>query len=344
LDRSFGSGGVFETSLPNSDGPFIGISIAQEKATGDLLIAGGYGQGSMLVMRLTRDGRLDRTFGPHGSGFATAPVGGIAQSLVTQSDGAILLGGSNANDAGRPMVVARFTPSGVLDPSFGHGGLAQALFWNPVLAASAGVTGLATTRDGEVIAAGHIDYIGGDGHGSAGVFRLSRDGQPVHDFGSGGHVEVAFKKQGGGFHQWFPCGLAVDSVGRILVTGDGTIGSEPALLSARLTPGGAFDPSFGPAGDGLSVTPGLSDGGETTCGATTSAAGALTVGVGSRLVRLQTNGSPNDSFAPGGLLTITAPPDVGVNAVARWGAHRVVLAGQAGNDVYVARYLLGKQS
>jgi uncharacterized delta-60 repeat protein len=339
-DRSFGSHGIFKTALPAADGPFTALSVVPERSTGRLLIAGGYGQGSMLALRLTPAGRLDRTFGRARTGLVTTPAGGIAESLAVQPNGGILLGGSNFNSEGRPMVVAGFTRHGRLDRRFGRGGLAQALFWNPVLASSAGVTGLATTPNGGVIASGHIDYIGSDGHGSAGVFRLSSHGRPVRSFGTGGHVEVAFRQPGPRpFAFWFPCAMTVDARGRITVTGDGTIGATAALLSARLRPRGVFDRSFGRARNGRVVTPGLRGGDDTTCGATASAAGSLIVGVGSTLVKLRPDGAANTGFARGGVLRIAKPPQVEINAVARSGSRRVVVAGSAGDRVYVARYL-----
>ena len=337
LDRGFGSRGIFRTALPRKAGPFIATSVAQERKTGRLLVAGGYGQGSLLVMRLTPAGRLDRSFGR--SGLARSPVGGIAQSLAIQRDGGILLGGSNANRNGRPMIVARFSRDGRLDRAFGRRGLAEILFWNADLAASAGVDGLATSSGGEIVGFGHLDYIGSDGHGSAGVFRLSSKGQPVQGFGAGGHVEVAFTRPAGGFAQWFPCALTLASGGRIMVSGDGSVGAGGAILSARLTVQGVLDSSYGGAGDGRVVTPGLRGGSnDTTCGATSSTAGALTVGVGSSLGRLQVDGTPDDRFAPGGLLRIARPRGASINAVVRSGTRRVVVAGFARNALYVARY------
>jgi uncharacterized delta-60 repeat protein len=338
LDRSFGSRGVFKTALPAADGPFIATSIVPERSTGRLLVAGGYGQGAMLLMRLTPSGRLDRAFGRNRSGLAITPAGGIAQSLVIQRNGGILLGGSNANQNGRPMVVARFTRAGVLDRRFGQGGLAQALFWNPDLAASAGVSGLANAPDGGVIASGHLDYIGSDGHGSAGVFRLAANGRPVRAFGGAGHVEIPFIKPGGGFEQWFPCAMTVDSRGRTIVTGDGSAGAAAALLSARVTARGILDRTYGSSG--RAITRGLHSDSDTTCGATTTSAGDLTVGVGSTVAQLLPSGKPSLRFARGGVIRITKPPQVSINAVARFGSDRVLLAGFAGDAVYVARYLL----
>jgi uncharacterized delta-60 repeat protein len=341
-DRGFGSRGIFKSALPKAKGPFIATAVARESRTGRLLVAGGYGQGSMLVLRLTPAGRLDRSFGR--SGLARTPAGGVAQSLALQQGGGILLGGSNANRNGRPMVVARFTRNGQLDRRFGRRGLAQVLFWNPDLAASAGVDGLAITPGGEVVGFGHLDYIGSDGHGSAGIFKLSSNGQPAQGFGTGGHVEVAFMRPAGGFAQWFPCAMRLVSGGRIMVAGDGSIGAGGAILSTRLTPQGMPDSSYGGAGNGLVVTPGLSSSSDTTCGATSSAAGALTVGVGSSLGQLQADGTPDERFARGGVIRITRPRRVNINAVVRLGGRRVVLAGAAGrNAVYVARYRLPAQ-
>ncbi len=339
LDTGFATHGVFRTGLPSKLGPFLATAVAVERSTGRLLVAGGYGQGSMLVLRLTPAGRLDSAFGRHG--LAVTPAGGIAQSLAIQRDGKLLVGGSNANRNGRPMVVARLTRTGARDRGFGRAGIVQPLFWNPDLAASAGVAALAQAADGSVIGSGHLDYIGSDGHGSAGVFRLSARGQPVAGFGTAGHAEIAFTQAGGAFAQWFPCAMAADRRGRITVTGDGSVGAAPALLTTRLTAGGRLDASFGAAG--RAVTPGLRGGSDTTCGAALGPAGTLTAGVGVSLAQLLPGGAPNGAFAPGGVLRITAPRGVGTNAVVLPGGRQAVVAGFAGSSLYVARYLLPAQ-
>jgi uncharacterized delta-60 repeat protein len=340
LDRSFGSGGIFTTALPAADGPFLATSVVVQRSTGKVLVAGGYGLGSMLALRLTPNGKLDRSFGPHGAGLATVAVGGIAGSLAVQRDGGILLGGADSNVNGRPMVVARLSAHGILDRRFGHGGIAQLRFWNPALAAGTPVVGLASTPDGGVIGFGHIDYIGSDGHGSAGVFRLSSRGQMVPAFGSGGHVEIAFKQTATRFAFWFPCAMTVGARGRITLAGDGSAQSGPALLSARLTSRGLADRSYGTNGTGLAVTPGLPGDADPTCGATSSATGELTVGVGPSLAGLQADGTPDDRFAPGGIFRIADPREVMINAVAGPGSRAIVVAGAAGNAMYVACYLL----
>jgi uncharacterized delta-60 repeat protein len=344
LDTGFGSRGILKTVFPVADAPFIATAIARDPRTGKLVIAGGYGQGSMLVMRVTARGRLDPTFGANRRGFATVEVGGIADALAIQPNGGILLGGSNANLNGRPFVVARFTRAGVLDRGFGHRGIAQALFWNPSAASSAGVNSLVTAPDGSIIASGHIDYIGGTGpssggHGSAGVFRLSRTGLPFRAFGTGGHMEITFYNRVRVPESWYPCAMTVDRRSRIMVTGGGGT-HRFALFTARLTPRGALDRSYGSAGNGRTSTPGVGGNAITTCGITSTRAGLMTVGVQSTLAQLLPNGRPNMRFAPGGVFTIAKPKQVFINALIGSGLRRIVVAGSAGNAIYVARYLL----
>jgi len=344
LDSSFASRGIFESAFPVANAPFIASAIAQDRRTGKLVIAGGYGQGSMLVMRLAAGGRLDPTFGAHRTGFATVEVGGIANSLAIQPDGRILLGGSNANRNGRPFVVARFTSNGVLDRTFGHRGIAQALFWNPSAASSAGVNSLVSTRDGGIIASGHIDYIGGTGrgsggHGSAGIFRLTRSGLPFRAFGTRGQVQITFFSPARVPQSWYPCAMTVDGRGRITVTGGGGT-HRSALLTARLTQRGGLDRSYGSARNGRASTPGIGGNAITTCGITSTRAGLLTVAVQSKLAQLLADGRPNTRFAPRGVFTIAKPKQVFINSLVGSGPRRIVVAGSAGNAIYVGRYLL----
>lgn len=332
LDPSFGARGIFRTAFPRAKGPFIATSVAQTRS-GRVLVAGGYGLGSMAVLRLTSSGRLDRSFGRRG--LATVPTGGIAQSVAVQPNGGILLGGSNANANGRPMVVARLTSAGALDRRYGRRGLASVLFWQADLAASGGVDGLVPTAGGGVIGFGHLDYIGSDGHGSAGVFRLTAGGRLAPGYGTGGHAEVAFTRPNGRFGQWFPCAITSHG-GAVTVTGDGSVsGGAAQLLSTRLSARGQLSRAFG--NGGRSIAPGPAGDNFTTCGAT-STAGGLTAGVGAALVQLKANGSPNLRFGPGGRVRIGKPRRVAINAVIANGRRSVTVAGSAGNAVYLARY------
>jgi uncharacterized delta-60 repeat protein len=342
LDRTFASGGIFQSTFPTTDAPFIANAIARDRRTGKLVVGGGYGQGSMLVIRLTSDGRLDPTFGPRHSGFATVTVGGTANSLAIERDGRILLGGSNANVPGRPFVVAGFTRDGVLDRSFGRRGIAQLLFWNARAAAGTNVGTLVPTADGGVIGAAHVDYIGGTGHntgghGAGGVFRLTRRGVAFRPFGTRGHALITFFNRSRVPQSWYPCGTTVDGGGRITVTGGGGPNGG-VLFTARLTARGILDRSFGSAGTGRVMTRGIGGEGTLTCGATSTPAGTLTLAVQSKLAQLLPTGALNRRFASGGIFRVTTPRGVSINGLIASGS-RVVAAGSAGNAIYAAGFV-----
>jgi uncharacterized delta-60 repeat protein len=342
LDRTFASGGIFQSTLPTADAPFIANAIARDRRTGKLVVAGGYGQGSILVIRLTADGRLDRTFGAQHSGFATVAVGGTANSLAIERDGRILVGGSNANVPGRPFVVAGFTRAGVLDRPFGRRGVAQVRFWNARAAAGTNVGTLVSMPDGGVIAAAHIDYIGGTGHntgghGAAGVFRLTRRGLPIRAFGTRGHALITFFNRARVPQSWYPCATTVDGRGRITVTGGGSSNGN-VLYTARLTASRILDRAYGSAGNGRVMTPRIGGQGILTCGATSTPAGALTVAVQSKIAQLLPDGTLNRRFAPGGIASIRTPRGVSINALVSSGS-RLTAAGSAGNAIYVARFV-----
>jgi uncharacterized delta-60 repeat protein len=334
LDRGFGKRGVFQTDFPAKRGPYLGTAVVVEEDTRKPVVAGGYGQGSMLLMRLTRKGRFDRSFGvDYSDGTSTLAVGGIANSLAVLPNGSFVVGGSNANVNGRPMVMARFNADGTVSEAFPNGSV-DLMFWDPSLASSAGVLGLVPGQNGTVTGFGHLDYIGSDGHGSAGIFQLDQTGAYAPEFGTEGHVEVAFPQASGTFAFWFPCAMGVDAEGRITVTGDGTGG----ILTTRLTPEGVPDPAYGPSRDGRVVTPGTKGDDQTTCGATVDADGGLIAGVDDVLMSLTPAGVPDASFAPGGTLAVKKPSRVTINAVAPDGPDRLVVAGSAGSSVYVGRF------
>lgn len=340
LDPDFGSGGFFTTTFPTDQGPFKATSIAIQSRTGKIVVGGGWGQGSLLVMRLRRDGRLDRTFGTGHAGVTATPVGGFATSLTLTPSGMIYLGGMDSNTPGQPLVVARYRAGGRLDQRFGDGGVKRLLFWDPTAAAGAGVATLAVTRTGDVVGAGHIDYIGGDGHGSAGAFRLAPSGRPRKWFGTAGHTEVAFAAPGNVLASWFPCAGMLGADDRLTVVGDGNADPAGAVMTIRLNRRGRLDRTFGRARDGRSIVGGASDGSAPNCGAAPARNGRISIGVENVLVQLTARGEPDRGLAPGGVVTLESPTGAQVTAVAGYGRRRLVAAGYAGTATglgYVAR-------
>lgn len=334
LDPSFGLNGIFKSALPAADAPFNATAIAQQPTTGKLVVVGGYAQDSILLLRLTPSGQLDWTFGAAHTGVVRLPVGGTGGAMAIDGGGRIVAGAANANVRGKPMVVARFSADGILDTSFGQNGTVSLLFWDTSKAAGTNVSRLNAGADGTVTGFGRLDGVGsGPQHGA--VFRLSPSGALAPGFGDGGHSDVT--PPAGGPKDWYACAMTVDTRGRMVLTGG--LGNAD-LMTARLTPNGAIDSSYGTNGNGIVITDvqGTDLSGQTTCGAAVDATSAVTTGVGATLVQLTSRGAPNTAFAPGGFITIGAPPQVNLNAVNGAGAARIVIAGFAGNAVYVARY------
>jgi uncharacterized delta-60 repeat protein len=80
----------------------------------------------MAVARLTAGGSLDTSFGGSGTGIAVADFGYQAQAnaMTLQPDGSIVAVGltTDPNTFVTSFAIARFTPSGLLDSTFGTGG------------------------------------------------------------------------------------------------------------------------------------------------------------------------------------------------------------------------------
>jgi hypothetical protein len=142
LNTSFGtdSTGIVRTNIgarmgsgngavnnPSSD---FATSVTYDSTIADLVVAGyTNATGSTNHVALAAYtvsgspyGILDTSFGPYTSGHTGVSVGpvGVANSIVTTSAGALLIGGTVSND----FLAAQFTSAGLLDTSnFGTGGI-----------------------------------------------------------------------------------------------------------------------------------------------------------------------------------------------------------------------------
>jgi uncharacterized delta-60 repeat protein len=128
LDSGFGTGGKVDISgaltvTGNSEAHALVV-----QPDGKLLVAGyaaGAGNSEFMVIRLNANGTPDTSFG--GSGIVRTPVGpgeDIANAMIRQPDGKVVLAGSAiVADGRRDFALARYTSAGVLDATFGTGGL-----------------------------------------------------------------------------------------------------------------------------------------------------------------------------------------------------------------------------
>jgi uncharacterized delta-60 repeat protein len=143
LDSTFGSGGI--ALGPNGA---LGNVLLQPDGK---IVVGSYNRVSIpfrfQAVRFTSSGSLDATFGV--GGIALGP-NGTANDALLQADGKIVLVGFNSVSS--MFQLARFTTGGILDVSFGVGGV------------TTGPTGLAvgtaSQADGKIIAVGSAPGFG----------------------------------------------------------------------------------------------------------------------------------------------------------------------------------------
>ena len=150
LDTSFGGG----WARFDMGGGVDEVAAVRLQADGKVVIFGftdAAGDDDLYVARLLATGGFDPSFGS-GNGYVVIPVGaGNDRALdgVIQPDGSYLLAGTTygAND---DIAVVRVLESGLLDPSFGTGGIATYDL------SGAADTGRAAsfTRDGRLLVAG----------------------------------------------------------------------------------------------------------------------------------------------------------------------------------------------
>ncbi|MFO0609407.1 MAG: hypothetical protein U0324_39955 [Polyangiales bacterium] len=156
---------------------------------------------------------------------------------------------STAATADQRSVVARFTPDGQLDTSFGQMGVASV---NMVVGATGEVArGVVVQPSGKVVIAGTVDVPGAmDARDrNVGLARFNADGSVDTSFGTNGVVTLdlsAGEVVGTAYVADGFWGLAVYPDGRLLVTGSQkrTGGTDSDFAVLRLTVDGARDAAF----------------------------------------------------------------------------------------------------
>jgi uncharacterized delta-60 repeat protein len=236
---------------------------------GKLLLAGdcdrqsGDGSYYLCIARLRPDGSLDLSFGPSATGRFTfddftdyPPFTTLgSHGLLVQSDGRILLAGSELFDYGalgnRPDgTLSRLTASGNLDLIGSNPDQVVRFSDNP---ADPGnwIEAVAQAPDGKIIVAGSGNRAGTNpANRDFGVARFNADLSRDNAFGTDGARLIAFDQ--GGNNDDYAEALALQPDGKIVVAGYATVTTSGHtsrdFAIARLNPDGSFDSTFGNAG------------------------------------------------------------------------------------------------
>ena len=197
LIAQYNSSGVFSNTFAiNSYG--FGESVMVQSDS-KVVMAGTNANGEMQITRYFGDGSVDRTFAVNG--IVTGPSG-VATALLIQPDGSYVVAGHDLS-ATPQMLLARFTPAGVPDASFGTDGVVTG-------PANFLANSLALQADGNII-------VGGDGPSNIKLTRYTATGTLDATFGTGG---VVIGTIGNVF------GIALQQNGYILTVGMDSIASN----------------------------------------------------------------------------------------------------------------------
>ncbi|MFI5116932.1 MAG: hypothetical protein ACHP8B_09555 [Terriglobales bacterium] len=220
LDPTFGSGGIVTTDFGDQtqSANSASANAVAIQSNGKIVVGGGVpshtGFPIPAVARYNTNGSLDTTFGTGGM-VAISSIEDVPFTAITlQTDGKIV-----AVAGGFTAYVVRYTSAGVLDSTFGTGGIVTL---NEILGPSA--SGVLVQPDGKILVADRS------------LFRLLSDGQFDTSFGTGGSARTA----------GYPAtGLALFPNGKILVASS-VLGTSGFI--SQYDSNGALDTTFGIGG------------------------------------------------------------------------------------------------
>jgi uncharacterized delta-60 repeat protein len=233
LDTTFSTDGKHSVDFSlNND---IAHAVAVQ-ADGKILLAGSAGSGSNLdfgLARLNSDGSLDNTFSGDARQVTAMGTGeDVARAMVLLADGKILLAGHATTNSNSDFALARYLSDGSLDTTFGVSGKVM----TAIGSGKDQATAIAVQSDGKII------LVGVSTQGTTDDFALVRylsNGALDSTFGSGGKVVAAV-----GSGADIAYSVALQSDGKILVSGSAANGSDLDFAIARFNSDGSLDTQF----------------------------------------------------------------------------------------------------
>ncbi|HVN61828.1 MAG TPA: hypothetical protein VMT59_11215 [Gaiellaceae bacterium] len=358
LDQSFGSHGKVVSAKPSAEAG--GLLVQRD---GKLVVSAVTYEtdADLLLVRLTRNGSPDASFGSHGivatpiksvvtTGFALQPDGKIVAAAATYSSS------SKSQTAGtQAVVLARYEQNGTIDRSFGSGGLVRAKI-------AMDVAGVVLQPDGKIVVGGTSeDVSAGNVTSYIHYFRLVRynpNGSLDTGFGKGGIRTVSVSTNDSGDD--LMGALAIQKDGKLVAAGSTTSTTCPAgtklpapcldfdLVVARLDADGSLDATFGHGGivetpvdsldtrvTSLALQP---DGALDVAGDVAKPSTSLRKSVGFVLARYNEDGSIDSGFGRNGVVTtIMGVGNSYASALALQADGKLIVAG-GGHGFRLARY------
>jgi uncharacterized delta-60 repeat protein len=237
LDATFGDEGIVRTDLGGSD---IAMDVALQPDDGKIVVA-GKSSSDWAVVRYLANGTPDPDFGTAGVVKTDFDAGtDVANGVAVDAEGRIVVGGNAAISPPvccfeHDLAVARYTPEGDPDPTFGGG---DGLVTTDVGTDTDLGNDIAIDAEGRIVLAGQVDQSSGSV-----IVRYESDGDVDTTFGGGPVVTDL------GASAVFE-GVAIRPAdGKIVLAGFASSGiSEHDFALAMFDEDGALDTSIGAAG------------------------------------------------------------------------------------------------
>jgi uncharacterized delta-60 repeat protein len=326
LDITYGDNGKVILDIGGTDNCYASVL----QSDGKIIMAGNSEDGGVryvVLVRLNTDGSLDSSFGGSGivkigDDFEYAHGG---TSVVIQADGKIVITAIHFDSPSDwDFCLIRVTTTGVLDGSFGNGGIVITEISND----SDYLEEIAIQPDGKIVAIGY-SY---DGYGVV-VARYDNDGTLDNTFGSGGVITANFEN----FTFCEATDVAIQPDDKILVAGRVGI-SEYQFAVARLTADGNLDNSF--SSNGILIPEIMLDN-TINVSVAVEANGKILLGStafdGYIVVRLNLNGTIDSTFGQDGMAltgTFGILRDLKVQPDGK-----ILAAGSSSGDFAMARFI-----
>jgi uncharacterized delta-60 repeat protein len=297
LDASFANNGIGTYSIPPQNS-LSATNFSMQQASGKIIMGISMG-GFTGLARLNLNGSLDNNFGADGKILYTANSFARFKDGLIQPDGKIVVTGY----AGINTIVVRFNANGSLDNSFDGDGTAIISF-----TLSSEGRGIAIQADGKIVVAG---YVRDHPKNFYTAIRLNVNGSLDNTFDGDGKKQFSLTDN----LDDIASAVFIKENGRILIAGTSYNGSKNDMSVARLKTDGSFDETFD--GDGkllvtvqhaafdYAVSVASYSDGKIILGGSTGNDGFNDFA----LVKLNSNGSPDNTFDGDGRLIIPVGTD-----------------------------------
>jgi uncharacterized delta-60 repeat protein len=213
LDTTFGNGGLVTTDFFGHEDDAFSVLIQSD---GKIIAVGSANNPvsfyDFAAVRYLSNGTIDTTFGV--AGKVTNDFGARnfdrAHSAALQADGKIVAAGFAISQNGgvQNFAVARYTPGGVLDTTFGNAGKTKSDFGSCCQSAYK----VLVQADGSIVTVGYANTESSDSDFL--LARLNANGSLDSTFGIGGKVRTSFGDLNGGAN-----GAALQAAGKIVAVG-----------------------------------------------------------------------------------------------------------------------------